>query len=85
MKYPIVSDFSKSISESYGVLAGSYAPDENGNWICDGAPVAFRGLFLIDKEGVIRHCCHSTTIPLGRNVDEVLRIGRRFTALRRIW
>ena len=48
VKYPIVSDFSKSISESYGVLAGSYAPDENGNWICDGAPVAFRGLFLID-------------------------------------
>ena len=32
VKYPIVSDFSKSISESYGVLAGSYAPDENGNW-----------------------------------------------------
>lgn len=28
VKYPIVSDFSKSISESYGVLAGSYAPDE---------------------------------------------------------
>ena len=51
VKYPIVSDFSKSISESYGVLAGSYAPDENGNWVCEGTPVAFRGLFLIDKEG----------------------------------
>ena len=53
VKYPIVSDFSKSISESYGVLAGSYAPDENGNWVCEGTPVAFRGLFLIDKEGTI--------------------------------
>ena len=68
-----VSDFSKSISESYGVLAGSYAPDENGNWVCDGAPVAFRGLFLIDKEGIVRHCVIND-LPLGRNVDEVLRM-----------
>ena len=73
VKYPIVSDFSKSISESYGVLAGSYAPDENGNWVCDGAPVAFRGLFLIDKEGIVRHCVIND-LPLGRNVDEVLRM-----------
>ena len=72
-EYPIVSDFSKSISESYGVLAGSYAPDENGNWVCEGAPVAFRGLFLIDKEGVVRHCVIND-LPLGRNVDEVLRM-----------
>jgi peroxiredoxin (alkyl hydroperoxide reductase subunit C) len=64
--YPIVADLSKSISESFGVLAGSYAPDENGNWVCEGTPVAYRGLFLIDKEGVVRHSvitiCHSDVV-----------------------
>jgi len=71
--YPVVADFSKSISESFGVLAGSYAPDENGNWVCIGAPVAYRGLFLIDKEGVVRHSVIND-LPLGRSVDEALRM-----------
>ncbi|WP_321480345.1 peroxiredoxin [uncultured Bacteroides sp.] len=71
--YPVVADFSKSISESFGVLAGAYAPDENGNWVCDGAPVAYRGLFLIDKEGVVRHSVIND-LPLGRSVDEALRM-----------
>ena len=71
--YPVVADFSKSISESFGVLAGTYAPDENENWICTGAPVAYRGLFLIDKEGVVRHSVIND-LPLGRSVDEALRM-----------
>ena len=71
--YPIVADLSKSISESFGVLAGSYAPDENGNWVCEGTPVAYRGLFLIDKEGVVRHLVIND-LPLGRSVDEAIRV-----------
>lgn len=71
--YPIVADFSKSISEKFGVLAGCYKPDETGEWVCEGAPVAYRGLFLIDKEGVIRHCVIND-LPLGRSVDEAIRI-----------
>lgn len=73
VKYPIVSDFSKEISESYGVLAGDYSQDENGKIKYEGAPVAFRGLFLIDKEGIVRHMVIND-LPLGRNVDEVLRM-----------
>ncbi|WP_321517268.1 peroxiredoxin [uncultured Bacteroides sp.] len=73
VKYPIIADFSKSISESFGVLAGAYAPDENGNWVCEGAPVAYRGLFLIDKNGLVRHSVIND-LPLGRNVDEALRM-----------
>ncbi len=73
VKYPIVADFSKSISEKFGVLAGGYSPDENGDWICTGAPVAYRGLFLIDKNGVVRHCVIND-LPLGRSVDEALRV-----------
>lgn len=71
--YPVVSDFSKSIAERYGVLAGSYVPNDDGEWICEGAPVALRGLFLIDKEGIVRHCVIND-LPLGRSVDEVLRM-----------
>jgi peroxiredoxin 2/4 len=73
VKYPLVADFSKSIAESFGVLAGTYAPDENGNWVCEGAPVAYRGLFLIDKNRVVRHCVIND-LPLGRSVDEALRM-----------
>lgn len=73
VKYPIVSDFSKSISESYGVLAGCYKEDSTGLWVCEGAPVAYRGLFLIDREGIVRHCVIND-LPLGRSVDEVLRM-----------
>lgn len=73
VKYPIVSDFSKEISENYGVLAGDYSLDESGKIKYEGAPVAFRGLFLIDKEGIVRHMVIND-LPLGRNVDEVLRM-----------
>ena len=71
--YPIVADLSKTIAMNYGVLAGEYDYDEEGNAIFDGAPVAYRGLFLIDKEGVVRHQVVND-LPLGRSVDEALRM-----------
>lgn len=73
VKYPLVSDLTKTIAENYGVLAGEYDWDEDGNMIFDGIPVAYRGLFLIDKEGIVRHSLIND-LPLGRNVDEVLRM-----------
>lgn len=71
--YPLVSDLSKSIAENYDVLAGHYDVDEDGNAIFDGAPQAYRGLFLIDKKGVVRHQVVND-FPLGRSVDETLRM-----------
>src|SRR5210317_389472 len=59
VQFPLISDMSKSISEDYGVLL------EDG--------VSLRGLFLIDKEGVVRHQLVND-LPLGRNVDEALRV-----------
>lgn len=59
VRFPLVADLSKNISRDYGVLL-------------DDA-VALRGLFLIDKEGVVRHALVND-LPLGRNVDEALRI-----------
>ena len=71
--YPLVADLSKTIAENYDVLAGEYDVDEEGNAAFSGAPVAYRGLFLIDKEGVVRHQVIND-LPLGRSVDEALRM-----------
>lgn len=71
--YPLVSDFSKVISENYDVLAGHYDIDDNGHSVFVGAPLAFRGTFLIDKAGVVRHQVVND-LPLGRSIDEAIRI-----------
>lgn len=59
VSYPLVADLDKNISRSYGVLF-----DE---------AVALRGLFLIDKEGIVRHCVIND-LPLGRSVPEAIRM-----------
>jgi len=71
--YPVVSDLSKSISENYGVLAGHYDYNEEGMMTFYGIPQAYRGLFLINKEGIVRHEVIND-MPLGRSIDEALRI-----------
>lgn len=59
LKYPLVSDLKKEISTAYNVLT------EEG--------VALRGLFIIDKEGIIQHATINN-LAFGRNVDETLRV-----------
>ena len=71
--YPLVADLSKTIAENYGVLASEYDYDEEGNATSSGAPVAYRGLFLIDKRGTVRHSVVND-LPLGRSVDEAIRM-----------
>ena len=71
--YPIVADVSKTISDNYGVLAGEYDYDTEGNLVANGPMIASRGLFLIDKDGVVMHQLINN-FPLGRNVEEALRM-----------
>jgi peroxiredoxin (alkyl hydroperoxide reductase subunit C) len=71
--YPIVADTNKTISTNYDVLAGNFFYDENEMLQAEGELVAYRGLFLIDKEGMVRHQVVND-MPLGRNVDETLRM-----------
>ena len=59
IKYPLVADLDKKISQAYDVLLPG--------------GIALRGLFLIDKQGIVRHQVVND-LPLGRNVDEVLRM-----------
>jgi len=73
VKFPLVADQAYVISENYDVLAGSWEYNEEGEAAFDGIPQAYRGLFLIDKEGLVRHQVVND-MPLGRSVDEVLRM-----------
>ncbi|MEI6275173.1 MAG: peroxiredoxin [Prolixibacteraceae bacterium] len=73
VKFPLVADLTKTIAENYGVLAGEYQVNDEGESAFVGAPVAYRGLFLIDKKGVVRHQLVND-LPLGRNVDEAIRM-----------
>lgn len=60
VEYPLVSDIHKEIARNYQVLK-----EEEG--------IAYRGLFLIDKQGIVRHQLVND-LPLGRSVDEALRM-----------
>jgi peroxiredoxin (alkyl hydroperoxide reductase subunit C) len=71
--YPIVADTTKTISLNYDTLFGDYDVDADGNLVATGPMIAFRGLFLIDKAGMVRHQLIND-LPLGRNVDEALRV-----------
>ena len=63
INYPLVADLDKSISRDYGVLLD--------------AGISLRGLFLIDPSGTIRQSTIND-LPVGRNVDEVLRLIKAF-------
>lgn len=72
--FPLVSDLSKTISENYDVMAGTYEYDEEDERLeFDGEAVAYRGLFLIDKQGIVRHQVIND-LPLGRSIEEALRM-----------
>jgi peroxiredoxin 2/4 len=71
--YPIIADTTKTISDAYGVLAGEYEYNENMEMVATGPMIAYRGLFLIDKDGTVMHQLVNN-FPLGRNVDEALRM-----------
>ncbi len=59
VQFPLVADLTKSIARDYDVLVGD--------------AVAFRGTFMIDGNGIVRHQVVND-LPLGRNVDEAIRM-----------
>ena len=68
MQVPMVSDITKSISREYGCLIEG--DDEE-------VGVAMRATYIIDGKGILRHSSISD-LPVGRNVDEVLRLVKGF-------
>jgi len=60
VRFPMVADLTKQIARDYDVLV-------------EGAGVALRGTFLIDRDGIVRHQVVND-LPLGRNIDEAIRM-----------
>tara|TARA_B100001250_G_scaffold153792_1_gene132179 strand:+ start:1469 stop:2113 length:645 start_codon:yes stop_codon:yes gene_type:complete len=77
VKYPLLQDLDKSIARNYDVLVGAKAAtvitedDEMETTV--GGAIALRGSFLIDEDGIVRHAVLND-LPLGRNIDEMLRM-----------
>ncbi len=71
--YPVVADTSKTISANYDVLNGEYFYDENNHMQATSELIAYRGLFLIDRAGIVQHQLVNN-LPIGRNIDEALRV-----------
>ncbi|CAB1343417.1 unnamed protein product [Coregonus sp. 'balchen'] len=61
---PLLADLNKQVSRDYGVLL-------------EGPGIALRGLFIIDPNGVVKHMSVND-LPVGRCVDETLRLVRAF-------
>ncbi len=64
LNIPLIADLNKNIARSYDVLL-------------EGPGIALRGLFIIDPKGVVRHATIND-LPVGRNVDEALRVIEAF-------
>lgn len=64
LDFPLLSDLNKTTARDYDVLL-------------EGAGVAYRGLFLVDPEGVVMHATINN-LPVGRSVKEALRVLKAF-------
>ena len=77
VKYPLLQDLDKSIARNYDVLVGSteayVETEDSAENTSVGGAVALRGSFLIDEDGIVRHAVLND-LPLGRNIDEMLRM-----------
>ena len=73
VRYPLVADATKTISANYDVLGGHYDYTPEGEMTFVGSPSAYRGLFLIDRDGIVRHQLVNDR-PLGRSLNEAIRM-----------
>jgi alkyl hydroperoxide reductase subunit AhpC len=69
LNIPLLSDISKKISKNYHVLVCNENDGLNG--------ISLRGTFIIDDKGILRHSSVNDA-PVGRNVDEILRLLKAF-------
>ena len=75
--YPLLSDLTKTIARNYDVLLGTteayVETGKEAETTSVGGGVSLRGSFLIDEKGIVRHEIKND-LPLGRNIDEMLRL-----------
>lgn len=78
--YPIVADSNRNLSSQLGILdtTNERYDEETGNVLVDGDNVTYRATYLIDEEGTVFHESINH-MPLGRNVQEFLRLIDAYT------
>ncbi len=78
--FPLLADTNRNLSSQLGILdvESETYDEETGNVVIEGSYVTYRATYLIDEEGRIFHESIND-MPLGRNVDEYLRLIDAFT------
>ena len=78
VSYPILSDTHRQLANILGIVDQEFEYDEEGNEVFTGSNVTYRATYLVDEEGKIFHESVND-MPLGRNVDEYLRLIDAYT------
>lgn len=76
--YPILADTHRQLANILGIVDQEFEYDEEGNEVFTGSNVTYRATYLVDEEGKIFHESVND-MPLGRNVDEYLRLIDAYT------
>ncbi|WP_291276181.1 peroxiredoxin [Flavobacterium sp.] len=77
--YPLLADTTRNLSTALGILeADEVFNEETGDYLIEGSNVTYRATYLVDETGVIFHESVNH-MPLGRNVNEYLRLIDAFT------
>ena len=70
--FKLIADNSKTIANNFGVLAGDWDYDDAGQLSFVGEPIAYKGTFIIDKNGIVRQETIND-FSIVRNIDEIIR------------
>jgi peroxiredoxin 2/4 len=73
IRFPMVADTNKTISINFGCLAADYYSKEDGTLDATGEMITHNALYLIDKDGKVRHQLVND-LSISRNIDETLRV-----------
>ncbi len=77
--YPLLADTTRNLSNALGILeAEDVFNEETGDYLIEGSNVTYRATYLVDETGVIFHESVNH-MPLGRNVNEYLRLIDAYT------
>ncbi len=78
VSYPLLADTHRQLANILGIVDQEFEYDEEGNEVFTGSNVTYRATYLVDEEGKIFHESVND-MPLGRNVDEYLRLIDAYT------
>lgn len=70
--YPLIADTNRTVSDAFGTLDGHFDYDAQGKLVATSDLLCNRGLFILDREGVVLHQAYHLK-PIGRDLDAVLR------------